>query len=63
MSESNEDATGPGTQTVELEFTAASLTEIDAWRNAQDDKPSRPEALRRRGCQDNSLRSGDPLPP
>ena len=38
--------TGEGVQ-IQVRLGAMQLAELDAWREAQPDKPSRPEALRR----------------
>jgi len=39
--------TGKGVPVL-VRLSPAQLAELDAWRAAQPDKPSRPEALRRR---------------
>jgi len=39
-------ATGKGTP-VQVRLQPDQLAKVDAWRDAQDDKPSRPEAIRR----------------
>lgn len=39
-------ATGVG-KPVQVRFQPSDLSEIDAWIAAQDDNPSRPEAVRR----------------
>jgi len=38
--------TGKGTP-VQVRLQPDQLGKVDAWREAQDDKPSRPEAIRR----------------
>lgn len=38
--------TGQGTQ-VQVRLQPNQLEKVDAWRDRQDDKPTRPEAIRR----------------
>ena len=38
--------TGKGTP-IQVRLQPDQLSKVDAWRDAQDDKPTRPEAIRR----------------
>ena len=52
-------ATGIGTQ-VQIRLQPAALARLDEWREAQGDKPTRPEAIRR--LVESGLPGGLPAP-